>query len=332
MSKITMKDIAERANVSKTTVSMVINKKDASISEETKKKINDIIKETGYIPNSIARGLNTNKSGTIAIIVPDISNPYFSELSRAVEDVASKLKYNVILCNSDNNAKKEKKYAELLISKLVDGAILIPGKDSASSAKLLKANGIPFVFVDRLIKGYEENYGVYFKNKEAIMLGVEYLYNKGKRKIAFVSGPLKIDVNKQRKDGYKEIMNKHNIYDKSLIFESEFSLEGGMEVTSKILDEHKDIDCILYCNDVMAIGGMKILKRRGFSIPEDISVMGFDGIKLSKMIEPELTTIAQPIYSMGEKACKLITDIIDEKNEENKSLYFDPKIIDGGTV
>ena len=137
MNKITMKDIAEKVGVSKTTVSMVINNKDSNISEETKRKIYRVIEETGYIPNNVARGLNTKKSGSIGIIIPDISNPFFSELSRAIEDVANKLGYNIILCNSDNNADKEKKYVELLISKLIDGIILISGQESEASVNLL---------------------------------------------------------------------------------------------------------------------------------------------------------------------------------------------------
>ena len=287
MAKITMKDIAERVGVSKTTVSMVINKKDGSISEETKQKIYDVIKETGYIPNNIARGLNTMKSGTIAIIVPDISNPFFSELSRAVEDTANKLGYNVLLCNSDNNTKKEQKYVELLISKLIDGTILIPGNKSEDSARILKANGIPFVFVDRCIDGFE---------------------------------------------GYKKIMKQYEIFNENLIFEGKFSLEGGIDITNTILDSNEEIDSIFYCNDVMAIGGMKALKRRGYHIPNDISIMGFDGIKLSKMIEPELTTVQQPIYEMGEKACKLIIKLIDSESNKDKSVYFEPEIVVGGTV
>lgn len=327
-----MKDIAERVGVSKTTVSMVINKKDSNISEETKKKIYDIIEETGYIPNNIARGLNTRKSGSIGIIIPDISNPFFSELSRAVEDCANKLGYNVILCNSDNNADKEKKYVELLISKLIDGIILIPGEKSESSANILKLNGIPFVFVDRYIKGFEDCPGVYFNNKQGIKDGIEYLYNKGKRNIAFVSGPKKININKERISGYKEIMTKYGLYNKSLIFESTFSLEGGMEVTNQIISECKFVDAIFYSNDIMAIGGMKTLKRKKYKIPKDIAIMGFDGIKLSRMIEPELTTIQQPIYNMGQQACKLIVDIINEETIDNTKVYFSPDIIVGGTA
>lgn len=332
MKNITMKDIAEKVGVSKTTVSMVINKKDSNISEETKKKIYDVIEETGYIPNNIARGLNTKKSGSIAIIIPDISNPFFSELSRAVEDVANKLGYNVILCNSDNNSNKEKKYVELLISKLIDGVILIPGQESEASAKLLKLNGIPFVFVDRYIKGFEDYPGIYFDNKQGIKCGIEYLYVQGKRNIVFVSGPKKINVNKERINGYKEIMTEYGIYNKSLIFESTFSLEGGIEITNKIIDECEFFDAIFYSNDIMAIGGMKTLKRRKYKIPKDILIMGFDGITLSRMIEPELTTIQQPIYSMGQQACKLIIDIIKGESIDNTQIYFEPNIIVGGTA
>ncbi len=332
MGKVTMKDIAERVGVSKTTISMVINKKDSSISEETKKKIFDVIKETGYIPNNVARGLNTNKSGTIAIIIPDISNPFFSELSRAVEDTANKLGYNMILCNSDNNSQKENKYIQLLISKLIDGVILIPGEDSSESARLLKMNGVPFVFVDRYIEEFEDCSGIFFNNKQGIQCGIEYLYKKGKRKIALVSGPKDIVVNKKRIDGYKEIMQKYNIYDESLIFQSEFSLEGGINITNNIIDTKKDIDAIFYSNDVMAIGGMKALKRRKYKIPRDIGIMGFDGIKLSKMVEPELTTIEQPIYNMGKEACKLMVDIINKKEIKESHIYFEPEIIPGGTV
>lgn len=327
-----MKDIAEKVGVSKTTVSMVINKKDDNISEETKMKIRRIIEETGYIPNNAARGLNTNKSGSIGIIIPDISNPFFSELSRAIEDVANKLGYNVILCNSDNNADKEKKYVELLISKLIDGIILIPGQESEASAKLLKLNSIPFVFVDRYIKGFEDCPGIYFDNKQGIKCGIEYLYGKGKRNIVFVSGPRKINVNKERLDGYKNIMTEYGIYNKSLIFESTFSLEGGIEITNQILDKCKSVDAIFYSNDIMAIGGMKALKRREYKIPEDIVIIGFDGITLSRMIEPELTTIQQPIYSMGQQACKLIIDIINEESIDNTKIYFKPNIIFGGTT
>ncbi|NSJ92685.1 LacI family transcriptional regulator, partial [Coprococcus sp. MSK.21.13] len=127
MRKVTMMDIAKIANVSKTTVSMVINNRDSGISKETRKKILDIAEELNYIPNSLARSLSTKKSGTIGIILPDITNPYFSEMARAIEDVANSLGHNVIFCNTDNEEIKEEKYTRLLLSKAVDGIIFISG-------------------------------------------------------------------------------------------------------------------------------------------------------------------------------------------------------------
>ena len=188
MKKITMLDIAKKAGVSKATVSMVLNKRDQSISEETKEKILKLAKELNYIPNSLARGLSTKKTGTIGIILPDITNPFFASIARAIEDGANSLGYNVIFCNTDNEIEKEVEYIKLLISKIVDGVIFIAGGESSSSIEMLKSNNIPFVLVDRYIDNYKDEYGVYLLNEDGVVQGVEYLYNKGNRKIVFVKG------------------------------------------------------------------------------------------------------------------------------------------------
>lgn len=156
MNNVTMKDIAEMAGVSKATVSMVMNKKDSSISDATRKRVLEIAKKMSYIPNSIARSLSTKKSGTIGIILPDITNPFFSEMARAIEDEAEGLEYNLIICNTDNDIDKEQKYIELLISKLIDGIIFMSGGKSNESITILKKNNIPFVLVDRYIEGYKD--------------------------------------------------------------------------------------------------------------------------------------------------------------------------------
>jgi LacI family transcriptional regulator len=331
MKKTTLLDIAVRAGVSKATVSMVLNKKDESISAETRKKIMEITEELGYIPNSVARSLSTNKSGTIGIILPDIINPFFSQMARAIEDEASELEYNVIFCNTDNNSEKEQMYIKLLISKLVDGVILISGGDSTKNVSILKANHIPFVLVDRYIEGYDKEFGVYCKNREGIIEGLKYLYSRGKRKIAFVSGTSKYYIFKERLEGYISFMKEHNIYNPQYISEGEISLKGGMEATEKILGALGDVDAISYSNDIMAMGGIKVLTRRGYKIPEDIAVMGFDNIQMAEFIEPELTTVAQPIYEMGQASCMLLVEHIN-KDEKERQVFFTPKLIVRGTV
>ncbi|GCD10712.1 LacI family DNA-binding transcriptional regulator [Clostridium tagluense] len=332
MNNVTMKDIAEMAGVSKATVSMVMNKKDASISEVTRKKILKIAKEMSYIPNSIARSLSTKKSGTIGIILPDITNPFFSEMVRAIEDKAERLEYNLIICNTDNDIEKEQKYIELLISKLIDGIIFMSGGKSNESITILKNNNVPFVLVDRYIEGYKDDYGVFCLNKQGVIDGVQYLYEKGNRKIVFVKGREDIEISKQRLEGYIDAMKNYGIYDEKYIFEGDFNVEGGIIATKKIISCFQDLDAIFYSNDMMALGGMKILLRNDYKIPRDISIIGFDNIHISEIIEPELTTISQPIYMMGKKACSILIDVINGELLTEKQVYFKTELIIRGTT
>ncbi|MCB2292193.1 LacI family transcriptional regulator [Clostridium algoriphilum] len=332
MSKVTMKDIAEMAGVSKATVSMVMNKKDSSISNETRNRILKIAKKMSYIPNSIARSLSTKKSGTIGIILPDITNPFFSEMARAVEDEAERLDYNLMICNTDNDIHKEEKYIQLLISKLIDGIIFMSGGKSNESITLLKNNNVPFVLVDRYIEGYKDDYGVFSLNNQGIKDGIKYLYEKGMRKIVFVKGSENLEVSKQRLDGYIDAMKNYGIYNEKYIFEGDFNVKGGIIATEKIIGTFNNLDAILYSNDMMALGGMKILLRNGYKIPNDISVIGFDNIHISAVIEPELTTIAQPIYKMGEKACSILINVINGEIPTEKQVYFKTNLIVRGTA
>ncbi|MGE5627250.1 MAG: LacI family DNA-binding transcriptional regulator [Solirubrobacterales bacterium] len=331
MKKVTILDIAEKAGVSKATVSMVLNKRDKSISGDTRNRILKIAKDMNYIPNSLARSLNTKKTETIGIIVPDITNPFFSEMARAIEDVASILGYNVIFCNSDNEIKKENKYVKLLISKLVDGVIFIPGGKSIDNLQILINNNVPFVLVDRYVEGYEKFYGVYCLNKLGITKAVDYLVTNGRKRIAFVRGPHSVETSTQRLEGYEETMKKYGLFNEKLIFENEFTIEGGIETTKEILDMREQVDSIIYSSDIMAFGGIKVLVKRGCRIPQDISVIGYDNIEMSKFIEPELTTVSQPIYEMGKCACELLINIINGKTMEKKQIYFEPELIVRGT-
>lgn len=332
MKKVTIMDIAIKAGVSKATVSMVLNKKDASISEETRSRILSVAKEMSYIPNSIARSLSTNKSGTIGIILPDITNPFYSEMVRAIEDRANSLGYNVMFCNADNKVEKEEKYIELLISKLVDGVIFITGGRGGSGLEKLMNNNIPFVLVDRYVEGHEDSYGVYCLNREGILEGMKYLYESGKRNIAFVKGSKDLETSKQRLEGYREAATQYGIYNSKLIFQGDFTISGGMKATEQIIESKIKFDSIIYSNDIMAFGGMKVLIRKGYKIPYDVSIIGFDNIQISELIEPELTTIAQPIYEVGEKSCRMLIDLIDGVEVFPKQIYFKPQLLVRGTT
>ncbi|MBC2398298.1 LacI family transcriptional regulator [Clostridium tetanomorphum] len=332
MRKFTMMDIAKKANVSKTTVSMVINNRDGNISDETRQKILAIAKELNYIPNSVARSLSTKKSETIGIILPDITNPFFSEMARAIEDGANNLGYNVIFCNTDNEETKEEKYTRLLISKLVDGVIFISGGESTKSINILVNNNVPFVVVDRPINDNKDYYGIYCLNREGVKKGIKYLINKNRKKIAFVIGPQELENAKERFRGYKEVMEEYDLYNESLVFEGNFTTEGGMKATEEIVESIPDVEAIFYSNDMMAYGGIKFLLRNGYKIPQDIGVIGFDNIGISKFFEPELTTISQPIYHMGSEACRVLIDLINGKKINQNRIYFDTELIIRNTV
>lgn len=331
MGKVTLLDIAKAVNLSKTTVSMVLNSKPINVSDETKSKIFKAAQDLNYIPNSLARSLSTKKSYTIGFIIPDIQNPFFSEMAKAIEIEAEKYGYSMILCNSFNSGKKEQEYITLLISKLVDGVIMVPSGEKNKGIELLKSNKVPFVLADRMVYGKDGINGVFCDNENGIKLGVEYLIKKGHKNIAFVAGNQK-GISNTRLEYFKEIAKKYEIFNKDLIEAENFSMEGGIEATDILINKKINIDAIFYSSDVMAIGGMKYLLRNGYKIPKDISILGYDNIGISSFIEPELTTIAQPIYNMGEKAFELLMKSIKDEIDEDSIINLTPYLVERKTV
>ncbi|MDO5517383.1 MAG: LacI family DNA-binding transcriptional regulator [Clostridium sp.] len=332
MSKVTLADVANEVNVSKTTVSMVLNNKGINVSDETRKKIFEAAKKLNYVPNSLARSLSTKKTYTIGFIIPNIENPFFSEMAKAMETEAEKYSYSMILCNTFNNKEKEEDYVKLLISKLIDGVAIVPTGEKSKSIEILKSNDIPFVILDRQVDESDEINGVFCDNREGVKLGVKYLLNKGFKKIAFVDGNKYGIKNNSRLEYFCEIAKELDIFDEELVLKNEISLEGGINATMELINKNKEIDAIFYGSDVMAIGGMKCLIRRGYSIPKDISILGYDNIDICSFVEPELTTIAQPIYKMGQEACRLLIDEINNKNSVKKVMDFKSYLVERRTV
>lgn len=332
MRKTTLLDIAKAVNVSKTTVSMVLNNKENNISKETKEKIFKAAKELNYVPNYLAKSLITKRSYSIGVIVPDIQNPFFSEMAKGIEKIAEENGYSIILCNTLNSKRRENEHIKLLMSKAIDGLIIAPSDDKSESFDILENQGIPFVIVDRVVEDFEKFNGVFCNNEKGIRLGLDYLHNKGKRNIAFIGGNKEYSTANIRLKTYIEKVIELGIYNKDFNIEDDFSLEGGFKATKRLIEKELEIDAIFYSSDVMAIGGIKYLLRNGYKIPEDISILGFDNIDICNFIEPELTTVAQPIYNMGEEGIKLLLRIIDKKDIEEKIIELDPYLIERGTV
>lgn len=301
----TIKDVANEAEVSVATVSRVLNSK-GYVNEETRKKVLTAIKKLDYKPNAVARSLYKKQSKTIALIVPNITNPFFPEVARAIEDVMSSKDYTLILCNSDDQEDKEKKYFEMMKQKYVDGVIIVT---STLTPKHIKKNGIPIVAVDRFI---DQNIPyVSVNNIEGARQAVRYLKETGCHKIAHIRGPKNLRNAEERFQGYLMEVQNERWFNEDLVINGNFDIKLTTEVTEKLLKQHPDIDGIFAGNDYMALGVIKAAIKLGKRVPEDLSVIGFDGINLSKLTNPEITTIAQPIYQIGYTAAEMLLDLIE---------------------
>ena len=289
----------------------------------TRVKVENSIKELDYRPNEVARSLYKKQSKTIGLIVPDIMNPYFPELARAVEDIAVQLGYNVILCNSDEDAEKEQRYLEILQQKYIDGIIVASNTLDAQTIFDLK---IPVVSLDREIS--KDMPTIVVDNIKGAKMATLYLQKKGCRKIAHISGPKNIINANERTAGYREIVSNETWFKESYIANGCYKMEAATDATLKLLTLHPEIDGIFAANDTMAIGVIKAIHQLGLKIPEDVSVIGFDGIMLSKAITPELTTIEQPIYELGETAARMLIGLIAGKPLEKNYFKFDVKLLE----
>ena len=322
-------DIAEKANVSPGTVSKIL--KGTYIgSSETKNRVLKIAKELGYTPNLIASSLKSRKSRTIALMVPDITNPFFSELSKGVEDVAREYDYSVILCNSNNDPKQESQYLKSLERRWVDGIVFCRVTEDIFEESIphFLEGKIKMIFLDRI--PYDGDFPVArieIDNFKAAYMATEFLIKLGHSQIACITGPLNTYIAQQRVNGYKKALQDNRIsVDESLILEGDFKINSGIRCVDILLNKRIPFTAIFANNDLMAIGAIKALRKRNLRVPEDISVMGFDGIPLSEYIEPALTTVVQPIYEMGRTAARLLLEGIKKGVEPKDHIVLDTRI------
>ncbi|MCR2821033.1 LacI family DNA-binding transcriptional regulator [Lederbergia panacisoli] len=325
MKRWTIKDIAKKAGVSITTVSRVLNQKEEGMSSQTREKVLKVMEEVDFQPNQFARGLVTKRSKTFGLIVPNISNPYFPELCRGVEDEANEGEYSLIICNSDDQTDKEKRYLRLLEEQQVDG-IIFSAKDhlDTSDEEQLNRAKIPFVLIDR---GKEEkkHAGVFLDNDKGGYLAGKHLIELGHRNIACITGPKSIILSNERLEGFKRALNEAGVeLLPSHIIEGDFQMEMAYHKSKEILLK-KDVTAIFACNDMMACGVYQMAHELGIRIPIDLSIVGFDDIPLVSALIPKLTTIRQDTYEMGREAVKILFRKL--ANAETKSIIFNPKLV-----
>jgi LacI family transcriptional regulator len=329
---ITIKDIAKKTNYSTKTVSRVLNN-DPMVSDKTRKLILDTIKKLGYRPNIIARSLRQQKTSTIGFIMPDILNPAYPMLFKGAADVLEKNGYYTFVSNTDDNASKEVEFIDDFDSMLIAGLVIIPSS-RGKNADIFNDIIIPTVILDREIAGVNKDL-VTADNKNGAYEATKLLIGNGHREIFMLSGPVHTVAIQKRVDGWKKAMVEHGLYEEDhlVVNEDSFSIRTGYEMMKMILEKKQNIDAIFSCNDTIAIGIMQAIDEAAKSIPEDISLVGFDDSYISQFLKPPLTTVRQPFYEEGKIAAEILLDRINNRSAEKlKRIILKTKLIIRETV
>ncbi len=309
-------DVAKLAKVSKSTVSRVLSGDSYGVSDKTKAKVEQAAKELGYVKNSLASSLRTNKTKTILLIIPDITNNFWAEVARGAQDYLEKHGYSLILVNTDWNKDKYSKYLELALSKGVDGILI---NTSSSLTSLLNKIDLPIVLLGN---AYLESHfpRVGSNTLEGFNEALEYLYSNGHKKIGVVASHTDTvgGLSHQNKlSVYHNFLDSHNIYfNKDYYFSVDYSMEGGKTLASIISKMKNPPTAILAGNDLIAVGMINECRKLNINIPRDLSIIGVDDIPISSIIYPPLTTIAKPKREVGEKAAEVIIKVIEKENVE----------------
>ena len=326
MSRVNIKHIAKKAGVSIKTVSRVLNN-DIYVKKETKEKIINIINELNYIPNRIAKSLSSGVSNNIGFIIPDITNPFFPEVVKGASDILLSKGFYLHLCNADNNPENEDSFIRDLESMWVSGIILAPSYSENRNSEIIKNTNVPLIIIDREIKDINKDLIVINNQKGAYGI-TKYLIENNHKKIIFLGGSSYTMTAQNRFIGWKKAMQEANILDTDLSFWGDFTIESGYKMMENILNTPNSIDAVFACNDLIAIGAMEAIDNKGLKIPDDISIIGFDGIYISKFTKPKLSTYQQPIYEIGKIAAELLINRI-EKTEKAKIKRL---VIDGNLI
>ena len=323
----TIHDVAKRAGVAPITVSRVINNS-GYFSQETRESVEAAISELGYVPNTLARSLRLKRTNTLALIVSDITNPFFTTLARGVEDTASDMGFTVILCNTDESEKEEQKYLQMLLQKQVDGILLVPSYSKPDSIEMVQKHGTPLVVIDRSVPGAMVDVVRGDSEGGAYQL-TRLLLSLGHRRIAMLSGRKEVSTAVDRVAGYRRAM-KESGYGESeqCIIYGEYNQASGYDMTRSILHEPLRPTAMIAANNFISIGALKALQDAGMRVPEDISLVAFDDLPPALVIFPFFTVAAQPSYEMGRQATNLLVARLNgQPSQQFKEIVLPVEII-----
>ncbi len=320
---VTMRQIAERAQVSIGTVSHVINET-AAVRPKLRERVLEAIRSLGYQPSALARGLRQNRTNMLGMVIPDITNPFFPGVVRGVEDVAYKRSFRVILCNADNDPAKEASYVRELRSYRIAGLLIIPaaGADIAGHLRAYASASVPVVCIDRVPDGWKGD-SVLVANAEGAYQATRHLIQTGHQRLAAISGPRKLTNASERLKGFTRALSEAGLeIEPEFVQEGEFDTASGYRAALRLLRMLPRPTAIFACNDLIAFGVLQAARELNLRCPEDLSIVGFDSLEFTKFTDPSLTSVYQPGYQLGATAARLLLQRVDGMRSAPKKVIL----------
>lgn len=327
----TMKDVALKAKVSTATVSRALMNPD-KVSQATRNRVEKAAREVGYLPQPMGRNVKRNESRTILVIVPDICDPFFSEIIRGIEVTAANHGYLVLIGDCAHQNQQEKTFIDLIITKQIDGMLLL-GSRLPFDASIEEQRNLPPMVMANEFAPELELPTVHIDNLTAAFDAVNYSYEQGHKRIGCIAGPEEMPLCHYRLQGYVQALRRCGIMvDPQYIARGDFTFEAGSKAMQQLLDLPQPPTAVFCHSDVMALGALSQAKRQGLKVPEDLSIIGFDNIDLTQFCDPPLTTIAQPRYEIGREAMLLLLDQMQGQHVGSGSRLMDCELIIRGST
>ncbi|GAA0469716.1 LacI family DNA-binding transcriptional regulator [Alkalibacillus silvisoli] len=324
---VTIKDVAEEAGVSKSTVSQYLNNRYEYMGLETRERIAEAVDELGYQPNIVARSLKQKTSTTIGVIVANISHEFSTQIVRSIEEYCNESNFHIIVCNAEDDPEKEKKYIEMLRAKQVDGIIVFPTSMNISLYQSLNLEDYPMVFIDRYVPDVKTS-SIMLDNKKASHLAVREFVERGYKKIGIVTNSTENNVTPriERIEGFIEAARVNGLIVKNDFIKG-VEIEAIQAELEKMLFRPDPPEALLAGNDLTLFEILKFVKEHKMEIPKDLAVIGIDDVSFASIYDPELTTIGQPTSEMGKKAAELLLKRIKGDEVAFQDIYrFEPFI------
>ena len=321
-------EVARRAEVSVSTVSRVLNMPD-KVSAGTRIRVERAIAEVGYRPSRVARRLRVRRGRAhiVGLIIPDIQNPFYSDIVRGVEDVAYDRDYAVILCNSDESQEREEFYLDVLVSESADGVILPPIHSDEKTTARLSSLPLPVVCLDRRLGRLAVD-TVVVDNRQGAADATAHLIGLGHRRIALLDGPLGLSSFRERKEGYLAALREHGIpVDDRLIASGQPRQEDGRRMAGDLLDLEIPPTAVFAASNLITLGALEAIRDRALNVPQHVAVVGFDDAPWAGLLACPLTTVSQPSYEMGRRAAQLLFDRLEEPDRPPALVILAPSLV-----